>query len=326
MSTSTAPSDASTSTQRSRPSLRVSRRLVERLFGEAQGKHLPALEPERGATYGVGTQCASTSSVRMPPAVFGCRNATCVPRMPVRGVSSISRNPASLRRLQRGADIRHLVGDVMQARAPRGEELPHRRVLGQGLQQLHMAFADVEQHGLDALLRDRLAVHERHAVRTGVEVDRGLEVGDRNPDVVDAAEHASECIFERTCGSPSSSTAPPVAAAVPPRIGEEFAIDELDRIPPDVDRIAVAGGDGSIAPVAELAGRLGVPLAVIPTGTANDFARAHGLPLDVDAAARLALHGESTQSLELGHLAPGGRSSTSPRPGSRASPDDARSR
>jgi diacylglycerol kinase family enzyme len=91
----------------------------------------------------------------------------------------------------------------------------------------------------------------------------------------------------------------------PPRIGEEFAIDELDRIPPDVDRIAVAGGDGSIAPVAELAGRLGVPLAVIPSGTANDFARAQGLPLDLAEAARLALHGEATQALELGHLSTG---------------------
>ena len=90
-----------------------------------------------------------------------------------------------------------------------------------------------------------------------------------------------------------------------PRIGEEFEIGELDRIPPDVDRIAVAGGDGSIAPVAELAGRLGVPLAVIPAGTANDFARAHGLPLDLDAAAQLALHGETTQALELGHLRTG---------------------
>ena len=40
------------------------------------------------------------------------------------------------------------------------------------------------------------------------------------------------------------------------------------------DRVVVAGGDGTIGPVAELAGRLGVPLGVIPTGTANDFARA----------------------------------------------------
>ena len=93
--------------------------------------------------------------------------------------------------------------------------------------------------------------------------------------------------------------------AAPPRVGEEFTLGELDRIPPDVERIAVAGGDGSIAPVAELAGRLDVPLAVIPTGTANDFARAHGLPLEVEQAAELARSGTVTQPFELGHLSTG---------------------
>ena len=81
---------------------------------------------------------------------------------------------------------------------------------------------------------------------------------------------------------------------------------DADRAPSAPERIAVAGGDGTIGPVAELAGRLDVPLAVIPTGTANDFARAHGLPLDLDAAARLAAHRRRTlRALELGRLADG---------------------
>jgi diacylglycerol kinase family enzyme len=71
------------------------------------------------------------------------------------------------------------------------------------------------------------------------------------------------------------------------------------------DRIAVAGGDGTIGPVAELAGRLDVPLAVIPGGTANDFARANGLPLDRLEAAQLAAAGTELRSLELGRLADG---------------------
>jgi diacylglycerol kinase (ATP) len=54
------------------------------------------------------------------------------------------------------------------------------------------------------------------------------------------------------------------------------------------DRLAVAGGDGSIAPVAVEASRAGLPLAVIPTGTANDFARALELPRDLEGACRLA--------------------------------------
>jgi len=54
------------------------------------------------------------------------------------------------------------------------------------------------------------------------------------------------------------------------------------------DRIVVAGGDGSIGPAALCAAKIGVPLAVVPVGTANDFARAKELPLDLDEACALA--------------------------------------
>jgi diacylglycerol kinase (ATP) len=82
-----------------------------------------------------------------------------------------------------------------------------------------------------------------------------------------------------------------------------YALSELERV--TGDRVVVAGGDGTIAPVAALAGRLGVPLGVIPAGTANDFARATGLPLDPLAAAALAANGTALRSFELGRLADG---------------------
>jgi diacylglycerol kinase (ATP) len=82
-----------------------------------------------------------------------------------------------------------------------------------------------------------------------------------------------------------------------------FAIDDreaaLDWGP---ERIAVAGGDGSIGCSAECAARAEVPLAVIPTGTANDFARALDLPFDLGAACRLAAAGSRVRSLELAWL------------------------
>jgi diacylglycerol kinase family enzyme len=80
-------------------------------------------------------------------------------------------------------------------------------------------------------------------------------------------------------------------------------LEQVERSAPD--RLAVAGGDGTIGPVAELAGRLGVPLGVIPGGTANDFARATGLPLDPIAAARLAAAGTTLRRFELGRLGDG---------------------
>ena len=71
------------------------------------------------------------------------------------------------------------------------------------------------------------------------------------------------------------------------------------------DRVAVAGGDGSVGDAAQLAGRLGVPLAVIATGTANDFARACDLPTEREAACVLAATGSELRSMELGRLADG---------------------
>ncbi len=82
-----------------------------------------------------------------------------------------------------------------------------------------------------------------------------------------------------------------------------FDIDEVDEAAAcGADRVVVAGGDGSIAPVAVAAGRAGLPLAVVPAGTANDFARRLGLPDELDEACRLAVRGTKTRSLEVGWM------------------------
>jgi diacylglycerol kinase (ATP) len=84
---------------------------------------------------------------------------------------------------------------------------------------------------------------------------------------------------------------------------ELFDVGEAERAAASgADGVALAGGDGSIAPAAAAAGRAGIPLAVIPAGTANDFARRMGLPRDLPAAARLAVHGTSLRHMELGWM------------------------
>jgi diacylglycerol kinase family enzyme len=57
------------------------------------------------------------------------------------------------------------------------------------------------------------------------------------------------------------------------------------------------------ADVRVYARRLKVPLAVIPMGTANDFARAAELPTGPEDACVLAATGEQLRALELGPLA-----------------------
>jgi diacylglycerol kinase family enzyme len=81
-----------------------------------------------------------------------------------------------------------------------------------------------------------------------------------------------------------------------------FAIsDWRDAASAGADRIVVAGGDGSLGCAAEAAARAGVPLAVVPTGTANDFARRRDLPSDLGEACALAAGGSRTIPLELAH-------------------------
>jgi diacylglycerol kinase (ATP) len=70
------------------------------------------------------------------------------------------------------------------------------------------------------------------------------------------------------------------------------------------ERVAVAGGDGTVGDAAQLAGRLGVPLAVIATGTANDFARATELPTEPEEACVLAATGTRLRPMELGRAQP----------------------
>ena len=65
----------------------------------------------------------------------------------------------------------------------------------------------------------------------------------------------------------------------------------------DADVIGVAGGDGSLAPVAEVALERAVPFVCIPFGTRNHFARGVGLDRDEPLAALAAF--ESTREIRV---------------------------
>ncbi|MBK1782948.1 bifunctional phosphatase PAP2/diacylglycerol kinase family protein [Prauserella cavernicola] len=62
--------------------------------------------------------------------------------------------------------------------------------------------------------------------------------------------------------------------------------DEIERREGKVRALAVAGGDGTVAAVASIAAETGLPLALIPAGTLNHFARDVGVRSmpDADAA------------------------------------------
>jgi diacylglycerol kinase family enzyme len=117
------------------------------------------------------------------------------------------------------------------------------------------------------------------------------------------------------------------AAAALRAAGAEVAVHDARAVcAPDGDtaavvaarpeRIVVAGGDGSVGGAAELAATLGVPLAVVPAGTANDFARALGLPLDTGEAAALAARDEvRLRSVDLARATAAGATDDGGSPG-----------
>jgi diacylglycerol kinase family enzyme len=53
---------------------------------------------------------------------------------------------------------------------------------------------------------------------------------------------------------------------------------------PKSDALLVGGGDGTVSAAAEIAFRHRIPLAVIPAGTMNLFAKAMSIPLDLHLA------------------------------------------
>ncbi|MDM7937468.1 MAG: diacylglycerol kinase family protein [Cyanobium sp. CZS 48M] len=67
------------------------------------------------------------------------------------------------------------------------------------------------------------------------------------------------------------------------------------RQPGDVDDVMIVacGGDGTVSAVAGAVAGTGIPLGVIPRGTANAFASALGIPTDLVAACRTILAGHT---------------------------------
>ncbi|MBA8838606.1 lipid kinase [Ochrobactrum sp. RH2CCR150] len=84
-----------------------------------------------------------------------------------------------------------------------------------------------------------------------------------------------------------------------PREGE--TISDIILRERDHDLVVIGGGDGSLNAAAEGLMETGMPLAILPLGTANDFARTVGIPADpVEAARQLVAY--DTHPIDLGEV------------------------
>lgn len=83
----------------------------------------------------------------------------------------------------------------------------------------------------------------------------------------------------------------------PPSEGD--ACSAIRALAGEVDLVILGGGDGTMNAAAEALVETGLPLAILPLGTANDLARSLGLPLDPLAAARF-IPTSQAQPVDLG--------------------------
>lgn len=82
---------------------------------------------------------------------------------------------------------------------------------------------------------------------------------------------------------------------------EPSAMADLPQRAKDKDMIIVSGGDGTVHRAAPLLLKAGVPVGILPTGTANDLARTLHIPTDPDAAAQIIVAGK-TRTIDLGEV------------------------
>lgn len=78
-------------------------------------------------------------------------------------------------------------------------------------------------------------------------------------------------------------------------VGGSTLIAELERAAGAADMVLAGGGDGTTSAAAAITYRYGIPLAVIPAGTMNLFARSLGIPLKLDDALVALATGEVRQ-------------------------------
>ncbi len=76
---------------------------------------------------------------------------------------------------------------------------------------------------------------------------------------------------------------------------------DIVRLRESADMIILCGGDGTIASGALAVEECGLPLGIMPMGTANDLARTLGIPMDLNEAADVILAG-NTRKIDIGNV------------------------
>ncbi len=92
-----------------------------------------------------------------------------------------------------------------------------------------------------------------------------------------------------------------ISVSVEPFKGTKELREDCERLKSDTDFFVLCGGDGTIRSSAAAIVEAGLPLGIMPMGTANDLARTLGIPADLEKAADIIIAGH-TQKIDLGSV------------------------
>lgn len=109
------------------------------------------------------------------------------------------------------------------------------------------------------------------------------QVGDESFDIATALRALGLTVTEASIGNPAT-------------IG-----DTIRRHVGAIDRVIIGGGDGTLGASAQVMVETGLPLGILPMGTANNLARTIGIPKDLEAACTVAA-GASSRRIDVGEV------------------------
>ncbi|EYD71492.1 Transcription regulator (contains diacylglycerol kinase catalytic domain protein) [Rubellimicrobium mesophilum DSM 19309] len=78
-------------------------------------------------------------------------------------------------------------------------------------------------------------------------------------------------------------------------------VDTIRQAAGTVDLVVLGGGDGTLSSAAPALIETGLPLGILPLGTANDLAHTLGIPLDIGDAAQVIVEGK-LRRIDLGEV------------------------
>jgi diacylglycerol kinase (ATP) len=81
--------------------------------------------------------------------------------------------------------------------------------------------------------------------------------------------------------------------------GPDEVVTDILRRAEEADAIVLCGGDGTLNSAAPALLQTGLPMGILPMGTANDLARTLGIPDDLEAAAELIVKG-GLRAIDIG--------------------------